>query len=73
MLAHKHNWGEERVTFQDGSGRLRSIPASWTDVDAPDPYIVVSAGRALFRLQDLLLLADLVQRLQSTGMKEDHP
>jgi hypothetical protein len=29
-----------------------------------DPFVVVSAGRAHFRVEDLLALADLVRRLK---------
>jgi hypothetical protein len=45
--------------------RVSSLPASWTDVEAPDAFVVVSAGRSLFRPEDLLALADLVDGLHS--------
>ena len=41
-----------------------SIPAKWTDVVAPDPVVVLSAGRSPFRLGDLLELTRLVAALQ---------
>jgi hypothetical protein len=59
----RHNWGEDRVDYRDRAGRLTSIPASWTDVVAPDPVVAVSAGRSPFRLQDLVELARFLQRL----------
>jgi Family of unknown function (DUF5372) len=46
---------------QDGAGRLRSLPSSWTDVAAADPFVVVAAGRALFRPSDLLAVVALMQ------------
>ncbi len=46
------------------------MPATWTDVDPPDPYVVVSAGRTAFRIQDLLALAGLLDSLQSRLPKE---
>lgn len=49
--------------FQDRAGNLRSLPASWTSVVGVDPFVAVSAGRALFRVEDLLALRRLVQRL----------
>jgi hypothetical protein len=49
------------VSFHDADGRLRSIPASWTRAVAPDPFVLVSAGRALFRTEDLLRLLALVR------------
>jgi hypothetical protein len=30
-----------------------SMPASWTDVQGPDPYTVLAAGRSHFRVEDL--------------------
>ena len=59
----RHNWGEDRVDYRDAAGRLTSIPASWTDVITPDPVAAVSAGRSPFRLQDLVELMRLLQRL----------
>jgi hypothetical protein len=54
------NWREDRAWFHDGTGRLRSIPANWTDLVADDAFNVVSAGRAAFRTQELLELVRLI-------------
>ena len=35
----------------------------WTDVEPADPTVVVGAGRAHFRYDDLCQLADLLTRL----------
>jgi hypothetical protein len=35
LTTRKQNWGEDRVTFFDEDGHLRSLLASWTDVDEP--------------------------------------
>lgn len=43
--------------------RVCSLPASWTDVEAPDAFVVLAAGRSLFRPEDLVALADLVEGL----------
>ena len=42
---------------------MRSLPASWTDIRAPDPFVAVAAGRSIFRLEDLRRLVDLVREL----------
>jgi hypothetical protein len=42
---------------------VHSLPASWTDVEGPDPFLVIAAGRAHFRAPDLLALADLLRKL----------
>ena len=59
------NWHEDRACFEDSAGRVRSLPASWTDLVAEDPFNVVAAGRAVFRFQELLELAQLIGSLKS--------
>ena len=59
LVMRGQNWREDRAWFHDGAGRLRSIPASWTDLIADDAFNVVAAGRAAFRTQELLELAHL--------------
>jgi len=52
--------GLERIFFHDPHGRPRSLPAAWTSLAEPDPFLVVSAGRAWFRVDDLLELSRLI-------------
>jgi Family of unknown function (DUF5372) len=61
---HRNNWGENRVFFIDGQGQTRWLSASWTSVEPPDPFVVLAAGRAAFRTQDLLELARLIEVLR---------
>ena len=63
LLAQRQNWGEDRVMFLDENGRLRSLPSGWTSLVSPDPFVVVSRGRALFRVVDLLSLRALLDTL----------
>lgn len=66
MLAtRKQNWGEDRVMFFDQVGRLRSLPAAWTDVDPPELRTQVAAGRAYLRADDLLTLGALVLEVRN--------
>ena len=58
------NWHEDRAFFHDRAGRVRSLPACWTDLVAEDPFNAVAAGRAAFRLQELLDLVQLIGRLK---------
>jgi hypothetical protein len=60
FVERRHNWGEDRVVYRDRRGHLASMPASWTSVEAEDPYVVVAAGRSWFRSNDLVELARLV-------------
>ena len=43
------------------------MPLKYTDLIAPDPFLVVSAGRAYLRLEDLLELSNAVRALAERG------
>ena len=57
LVSYRQDWGEDRVWFQDKLGRLHSLPTSWTDAGAVDPFVALAAGRSLFRVSDLIELA----------------
>jgi hypothetical protein len=60
-------WGEPRVFFHDpATGRLRSRPAAWTNLAPPDPFVVLAAGRTIFRLTDLQMLVRLLHDREDT-------
>jgi hypothetical protein len=67
FVEHKLNWGEDRVWLHDENGQLFSLPAGWTDVPAPDLFVVVAAGRCPFTAEGLLAVADLAGRLRALG------
>jgi hypothetical protein len=73
LVGYGHTWGEQRVFFQEpGQPGIRSLPANWTDVDEPDPFLVVSAGRSYFRPEDLLQLVVLLTELHA-GVRQITP
>jgi len=60
-VGYAHTWGEHRAFFRrPGEERVDSIPAGWTDVEGVDPFVVMSAGRAHFRVEDLLAFAGVL-------------
>ncbi|MGH9187333.1 MAG: DUF5372 family protein [Acidimicrobiales bacterium] len=65
FVKRRKNWRADRVYIYDAADELVSLPAEWTDVVAPDPFVVVSAGRSPFRITDLLELSELVFELGS--------
>jgi len=72
FVEHRNNWGEDRVYLRDADGELFSLLACWTDAAPAEPFVVVAAGRCPFTTDDLLAVADLIDRLPAlTG--EDHP
>jgi hypothetical protein len=71
LVTYCHGWGSHRVYFHDDAGRLRKIPACWTNIVAEDPFVVVAGGRSAFRVADLLMLADLIEVLQPRRSRRD--
>ena len=57
-------WGEDRVFYLDKGEELRSLPARWTSSVAADPLVVISAGRSMYRVADLLELAKLTREIE---------
>ena len=50
--------------FQGPHNVPSSISSHWTDLVVEDPFVVMSAGRSYFRVEDLLELARLIERLK---------
>jgi len=63
FVKRRRNWRQDRVYAYDGAGELVSLPAEWTDVVAPDAFVVVAAGRSPFHVAGLLELSELVERV----------
>ncbi len=64
LVGFAHTWGEHRVFFRKPADqRVHSLPAAWTDVEEPDLFVAMSGGRSLFRPDDLLALAGLLEDL----------
>jgi len=61
----KKTWGEDRVMYYDGQGRLRSMLTSWTSLHELDSFMAASRGRSWFRVDDLLRLGALISRMRS--------
>lgn len=76
LEAQAREWGEERVYYRDPYGRMRFLPARWTSMTTPDPFVLIAEGRAYFRFVDLIPLEGLVKELQGTtnpDVKENMP
>ena len=78
LTTRKQNWGEDRVTFFDEDGHLRSLLASWTNVDEPDAFTSAAAGRSWLRVDDLARLRVLLDEVRGAlqrrnGVKNNTP
>jgi hypothetical protein len=51
------------VIYEGQNGRLCTIASAWTDIDPGDEFRLIAAGRAAFRMVDLLALCDALDRL----------
>lgn len=68
ILAVRNNWGGDRVSYLDATGRLRTLAVEWTDVRMPDLAVTVGAGRAFFRADLLRQLRKLIdERVAGRG------
>ena len=57
-------WGRNYFIFHTDSGQRLVIPIAWTDMaEEDDPFVVISAGRSYFRVEDLLSLSELLKGL----------
>jgi uncharacterized protein DUF5372 len=67
LVTRKLTWGEDRVFYYDPSGKLKSLLTNVTDVVSKDAFDRISAGRASFRVDDLLELWRLFDRRKHAG------
>jgi hypothetical protein len=65
IVSLKQGWGEDRVFYRREDGCLTSIPACWTSIYGPHPFNVISQDRSVFRFQELLELARLIEDFTS--------
>jgi hypothetical protein len=66
-------WEEWRVFYYTADMEMASFPAGWTDVGEVDPFVELSQGRALGRVQDLLRLARLAGDLKTGAVNAIKP
>lgn len=67
FVALRQTWGEDRVFFFDDDGTQRSLPSGWTDAAEPDAFVALAGGRSAFRVEDLLVLLQLIDGLDDRG------
>lgn len=75
LLGYRRSWRNECVDLHDENNQLIAVPIAWSDAAAPDPFVVVAAGRSYFRTEDLVRLVDLIDGLKAApaGVKQIMP
>jgi len=66
-------WEEWRVFYYTADMQVASLPASWTDVVPGDPFVELSQGRAMGRVQELSRLAQLMVDIRKESVNEIKP
>ena len=64
LVNYRRSWGHECVDLHDEKEGLLTVPIGWTDAAEPDPFVMVSAGRSHFRVEDLVRLVYLIEGLK---------
>ena len=62
-VGERRNRYGRRLLLQVDDATVCCVPQQWTDLDVPDPEIIIGECRALFRVADLVELARLVDQL----------
>jgi hypothetical protein len=62
-------WGEWWVFYYTEDGQVAYFPSAWTDAGQADPFVALSAGRAISRFEDLLRLVKLIEDLKASAVK----
>lgn len=57
LIDRRLTWGEDRVYYYAAGNHLKSLPASYSNVQGADPFVLIANGRAYFRIDDLIELA----------------
>ena len=64
LIRYRRSWGGNgSVDGRTAGGQRISLPLSWTDAGAEDPFLTMAKGRSYFRVDDLLRLAALIEHL----------
>jgi hypothetical protein len=62
-VGERYNRYGKRLLLQVDAKTVCSVPPQWTDAVAPEPELTMGKRRALFRVSDLVELAQLVADL----------
>jgi hypothetical protein len=58
-------WGEDRVYYLNCSGQIDNMPTEWTDLNSPDPFVALSAGRACLRIAELQEMLRMIKNIRA--------
>jgi len=68
-VAERSSRHGDRVWYEAADGSVATIPLAWTDLATLEPFLALAEGKAHFRPEDLMELAELVAALRSGGRR----
>ena len=71
VISRGLHWGADRVIYRAADGTLPTIAIAMTDMEPPDAFRRVAAGRTAFRTVDLLDLLTLLDRISAPMEVDD--
>lgn len=72
LATRKINWDKDRVMYFNEHGHVRSLLASWTDVDEQELFAQAAGGRSYLRVDDLAKLARLLEEIEQAWERAEH-
>ena len=72
-MDERRNRHGDRVWYENEDGSIHTVPRGWTSLAIPEAFEVISAGRAWFRSEDLVLLAALLDDLREQRSDSEKP
>jgi len=69
----RRNRHGDRIWYEGDDGSIRTVPRGWTSLALADVFEVISAGRARFRPEDLVVLAALLDDLRKRDRELEKP
>jgi len=60
LLSYRKSFGGAYVDYRGDDDDVGSIPLEWTNADGICPFVEMSKGRSVFRVEELLRLVMLV-------------
>ncbi len=73
LICTRSVFGRRRVYFYQDDGRLHTVDLAWTDLAPADTFREMAGGRSLFRPEDLVRLALLLEGLRGGTEGGDGP
>ena len=66
VIDHRRFGTDEYLYLEAEEGRVHRLPIGWTSLGPVEPWVAVAKNRSLFRVDDLIRLAELISELHTS-------